>query len=76
MSDEHQRMHCPSCGADWFSAAAATRAAAATLVASGARCLRCDGELVLADAEAGPGKRGDDRQPRPAENGPTGPPDT
>jgi hypothetical protein len=68
MSDEQQRMHCPSCGADWYSAAAAS------LVASGARCLRCDGGLVLGgDAEKGGGDG--DGEPYAAGNGRTHPPE-
>jgi hypothetical protein len=69
MSDEQQKMHCASCGADWFSAAAAD------LVASGTRCLRCDGKLVLGGEDDDPDGREGDGEPRTAGNGPAHPPD-
>ena len=43
MNKETGKMKCPSCGAEWFSAAAEE------LVAKGHRCLRCDSQLVLAN---------------------------
>jgi hypothetical protein len=69
MSDEQQKMHCPSCGADWYSAAAAD------LVARGSRCLRCDGVLVLGSGDGEPDGHEGDGEPRPAGNGPARPPD-
>jgi hypothetical protein len=69
MSDEQQRMHCPSCGADWFSAAAEA------LVASGARCLRCDGELVFGGGGAEGGGGDGEAERYAAGNGRTHPPE-
>ena len=59
MTDEQQRMHCPACGADWFSAAAAE------LVAAGERCPSCDSLLVLGDGDAD----GEGREPVPDGSG-------
>ena len=45
MTAEPREMVCPSCGASWFSAAAAE------FVQKGTPCPRCGTELVLAEAD-------------------------